>query len=39
MSVFTQERLTALNAAYARCIDNDQLEQLGDFFWTIVFIW
>ncbi|MGH8811251.1 MAG: aromatic-ring-hydroxylating dioxygenase subunit beta [Advenella sp.] len=32
MSVFTQERLTALNAAYARCIDNDQLEQLGDFF-------
>ena len=32
MSVFTQERLTALNAAYARCIDNDELEQLGDFF-------
>lgn len=32
MSVFTQERLTALNAAYARCIDNDQLEKWGDFF-------
>lgn len=32
MSAFTQERLTALNAAYARCIDNDQLEQWPDFF-------
>jgi 3-phenylpropionate/cinnamic acid dioxygenase small subunit len=32
MSVFTQERLTALNAAYARCIDNDQLEQWPQFF-------
>ncbi|MDB5839355.1 MAG: terephthalate 1,2-dioxygenase [Herminiimonas sp.] len=32
MSVFTQERLTALNAAYARCIDNDQLEQWPAFF-------
>jgi 3-phenylpropionate/cinnamic acid dioxygenase small subunit len=32
MSVFTQERLTALNAAYARCIDNDQLEQWPEFF-------
>jgi 3-phenylpropionate/cinnamic acid dioxygenase small subunit len=32
MSVFSQERLSALNAAYARCIDNDQLEQWGDFF-------
>jgi 3-phenylpropionate/cinnamic acid dioxygenase small subunit len=32
MSVFSQERLTALNAAYARCIDNDQLEQWPDFF-------
>jgi 3-phenylpropionate/cinnamic acid dioxygenase small subunit len=32
MSVFTQERLTALNAAYARCIDNNQLEQWPDFF-------
>jgi 3-phenylpropionate/cinnamic acid dioxygenase small subunit len=32
MSVFTQERLTALNAAYARCIDNDRLEQWPDFF-------
>lgn len=32
MSVFTQERLTALNAAYARCIDNDELEQWPDFF-------
>jgi 3-phenylpropionate/cinnamic acid dioxygenase small subunit len=30
--MFTQERLTALNAAYARCIDNDQLEQWPDFF-------
>lgn len=32
MSAFTQERLTALNAAYARCIDNDQLEAWPDFF-------
>ncbi|HEY9280173.1 MAG TPA: aromatic-ring-hydroxylating dioxygenase subunit beta [Eoetvoesiella sp.] len=32
MSVFTQERLTGLNAAYARCIDNDELEQWPDFF-------
>jgi 3-phenylpropionate/cinnamic acid dioxygenase small subunit len=32
MSAFTQERLTALNAAYARCIDNDQLEQWPLFF-------
>jgi 3-phenylpropionate/cinnamic acid dioxygenase small subunit len=32
MSVFSQERLSALNAAYARCIDNDQLERWGDFF-------
>jgi 3-phenylpropionate/cinnamic acid dioxygenase small subunit len=32
MSAFTQEKLTALNAAYARCIDNDQLEQWPDFF-------
>ncbi|MDB5727095.1 MAG: terephthalate 1,2-dioxygenase [Noviherbaspirillum sp.] len=32
MSVFTQERLIALNAAYARCIDNDALEQWPDFF-------
>lgn len=32
MSMFTHERLTALNAAYARCIDNDQLEQWPDFF-------
>jgi 3-phenylpropionate/cinnamic acid dioxygenase small subunit len=32
MSVFSQERLTALNAAYARCIDNDQLEQWPGFF-------
>ena len=31
-TVFSQERLTALNAAYARCIDNDQLEQWPDFF-------
>lgn len=32
MSAFTQERLGALNAAYARCIDNDRLEQWPDFF-------
>jgi 3-phenylpropionate/cinnamic acid dioxygenase small subunit len=32
MSVFSPERLTALNAAYARCIDNDQLEQWPGFF-------
>ncbi|MEN3363265.1 MAG: anthranilate 1,2-dioxygenase small subunit [Burkholderiales bacterium] len=32
MSGFTHERLTALNAAYARCIDNDKLEQWPDFF-------
>lgn len=32
MSVFSQERLGALNAAYARCIDNDLLEQWPDFF-------
>ena len=32
MSVFTHERLTALNAAYARCIDNDELEKWPDFF-------
>jgi 3-phenylpropionate/cinnamic acid dioxygenase small subunit len=32
MSAFTQERLSALNAAYARCIDNDQLEQWPLFF-------
>jgi 3-phenylpropionate/cinnamic acid dioxygenase small subunit len=32
MSAFTQEKLTALNAGYARCIDNDQLEQWPDFF-------
>lgn len=32
MSVFTQERLGRLNATYARCIDNDQLEQWPDFF-------
>jgi 3-phenylpropionate/cinnamic acid dioxygenase small subunit len=32
MSVFSQERLTALNAAYARCIDNDLLEQWPAFF-------
>jgi 3-phenylpropionate/cinnamic acid dioxygenase small subunit len=32
MSGFTQERLTALNAAYARCIDNDSLEEWPDFF-------
>jgi 3-phenylpropionate/cinnamic acid dioxygenase small subunit len=32
MSVFSHERLTALNAAYARCIDNDKLEQWPDFF-------
>jgi len=32
MSAFTQERLTALNAAYARCIDNDQLEAWPNFF-------
>jgi 3-phenylpropionate/cinnamic acid dioxygenase small subunit len=32
MSAFSQERLSALNAAYARCIDNDQLEQWPDFF-------
>jgi 3-phenylpropionate/cinnamic acid dioxygenase small subunit len=32
MRAFSQERLTALNAAYARCIDNDQLEQWPDFF-------
>jgi 3-phenylpropionate/cinnamic acid dioxygenase small subunit len=32
MSVFSQERLSALNAAYARCIDNDQLERWPDFF-------
>lgn len=30
--MFTHERLSALNAAYARCIDNDQLEQWPDFF-------
>jgi len=32
MSVFTLERLGQLNATYARCIDNDQLEQWPDFF-------
>jgi 3-phenylpropionate/cinnamic acid dioxygenase small subunit len=32
MSVFSQERLTGLNAAYARCIDNDLLEQWPAFF-------
>jgi 3-phenylpropionate/cinnamic acid dioxygenase small subunit len=32
MNAFTEERLTALNAAYARCIDNDLLEQWPDFF-------
>jgi 3-phenylpropionate/cinnamic acid dioxygenase small subunit len=32
MSVFSQERLTTLNAAYARCIDNDLLEQWPAFF-------
>lgn len=32
MSVFTLERLGHLNATYARCIDNDQLEQWPDFF-------
>lgn len=32
MSVFSRERLSALNATYARCIDNDQLEQWADFF-------
>lgn len=32
MTGFSQERLSALNAAYARCIDNDQLEQWPDFF-------
>lgn len=32
MSVFSQERLTALNADYARCIDNDELELWPDFF-------
>lgn len=32
MSTFTQEKLFALNAAYARCIDNDQLEQWPAFF-------
>lgn len=32
MSTITQEKLSALNAAYARCIDNDQLEQWPEFF-------
>lgn len=32
MHAFSLERLTALNAAYARCIDNDLLEQWPDFF-------
>ncbi|HEV7619805.1 MAG TPA: aromatic-ring-hydroxylating dioxygenase subunit beta [Burkholderiaceae bacterium] len=32
MYEFSQLRLTALNAAYARCIDNDQVEQWPDFF-------
>jgi 3-phenylpropionate/cinnamic acid dioxygenase small subunit len=31
-TVFTQERLGQLNALYARCIDNDRLEQWPDFF-------
>jgi 3-phenylpropionate/cinnamic acid dioxygenase small subunit len=32
MGDFSHERLTMLNAAYARCIDNDQVEQWPDFF-------
>ncbi|WP_194727157.1 aromatic-ring-hydroxylating dioxygenase subunit beta [Noviherbaspirillum malthae] len=32
MSTITQEKLSALNAAYARCIDNEQLEQWPEFF-------
>ncbi len=32
MSRITLEGLSALNAAYVRCIDNDQLEQWPDFF-------
>jgi 3-phenylpropionate/cinnamic acid dioxygenase small subunit len=32
MGEFSFERLTLLNAAYARCIDNDQVEQWPDFF-------
>lgn len=32
MSSITLERLSALNAAYARCIDNDELEQWPEFF-------
>lgn len=32
MAEFTQERLGALNAAYARCIDNDEVEAWPAFF-------
>ncbi|OVZ60648.1 terephthalate 1,2-dioxygenase [Pigmentiphaga sp. NML080357] len=32
MAEFSQERLGALNAAYARCIDNDEVEAWPAFF-------
>lgn len=32
MTVFSQERLGTLNAAYARSIDNDQVEQWPGYF-------
>jgi len=32
MAQFSQERLGALNAAYARCIDNDEVEAWPAFF-------
>ncbi|MBN9474065.1 MAG: terephthalate 1,2-dioxygenase [Bordetella sp. SCN 67-23] len=32
MAEFTQERLGTLNAAYARCIDNDEVEAWPAFF-------
>lgn len=32
MADFSQERLGVLNARYARCIDNDQVEQWPEFF-------
>lgn len=32
MSTITTERLSALNAAYARCVNNDQLEDWPNFF-------
>lgn len=32
MAEFSQDQLTALNAAYARCIDNDRVEEWPEFF-------